>query len=372
MKPFIDRRIITQFDITLLLITSLIIGCGLIGLYSATHIQQSVTYEIIFKKQLIWIAVGFVTMTVISFINYPTIGRYAYIIYAISIILLILVFFVGKYVQGSRRWISFGFFVFQPSELSKFAVILTLSKLISSKSDPNQGALPYKVTFLCMAMIFLPVFLILVEPDLGSAVIVLMIGFSILILNKMKLRILLVMLLIASLLSPLLWAHMKDYQKRRIKTFLDPNLDPTGAGYHINQSKIAIGSGEITGKGFMKGTQTKLHYLPEHYTDFIFSHIAEEWGFVGALSLIGLYVLLILRCLNIGLKSKDTLGYNLSMGAALLFFWHSIVNLGMVTGLLPVVGVPLTLVSYGGSSVFTGMVCLGLAQSVAAHRFYHK
>lgn len=372
MKPFIDRRIITQIDITLLLLTSMIISCGLTGLFSATHIQQNPSYELIFKKQLIWVGIGFIAMFVISFLNYHTVGRYAYIVYVISIILLILVFFVGKYVQGSRRWLSLGFFVVQPSELSKFAIILTASKLISSKSDPGQDALPYKVTFLCMAMIFLPVILILVEPDLGSAMIVLMIGFSLLILNKMKLRILFIMLLVVSLLSPFLWTHLKDYQKTRIRTFLDPNLDPTGAGYHINQSKIAIGSGEIMGKGFMKGTQTKLHYLPEHYTDFIFSHIAEEWGFVGAVTLIGLYVLLILRCINIGLKSKDILGYNLSIGAALLFFWHSIVNLGMVTGLLPVVGVPLTLVSYGGSSVLTGMACLGLAQSVATHRFYYK
>ncbi|MFN3534546.1 MAG: rod shape-determining protein RodA [Desulfatiglandales bacterium] len=372
MKPFIDRRTLKHIDLALLIILFFILICGLTCLYSATHLQNNIAYELIFKKQLIWICIGIIVLFTLSFFNYTSISRYSYLIYFLCIILLVAVIFMGKHVQGARRWISIAGFTIQPTEFTKLAIIMCLSKFISSKFDLSQKNLSYGVTFLAMAIILIPALLIFIEPDLGSAVVVVLIGFSMLVLNKMKLRVLLILILLVGISSPLIWGHLKDYQKARIKTFLNPNLDPTGAGYHINQSKIAIGSGEIMGKGFMKGTQTRLQYLPEHYTDFIFSHLAEEWGFVGSLTLIGLYTLLILRCVNIGLKSKDLLGYNLSIGTALLFFWHSAINLGMVIGLLPVVGVPLILVSYGGSSVLTAMASLGLSLNVAMRRFLYR
>jgi len=207
------------------------------------------------------------------------------------------------------------------------------------------------------------------QPDLGTALIIVALSFSILLFSRMKWRSLLVLTLSGLCAAPFLWMHLKEYQQRRILTFLSPDLDPLGAGYHINQSKIAIGSGMAWGKGFLNGTQTRLHFLPEQHTDFAFSVLAEEWGFVGGVCLLVLYVFLILWGIHIALSSKDKFGTIIALGIVAIIFWQTVINVGMTTGLLPVVGIPLVFFSYGGSSILSTMVGMGLLMNISMRRF---
>jgi len=371
-KPFIDRRIFSQIDLALICILALIMGAGLLGLYSATHSQVDLPYQGIFRKQILWLPIALCVFLSVNAIHYNRFSRWAYWIYGITIIFLIAVLVMGKQVQGARRWLCFGPFIFQPSELAKLSVVLAISKLTSNVETHKSTHLSLGVSLIGLGMTLLPAVLVLVQPDLGSAIIIVLIGISLLVLNKMPLRILLVGIFLASVCSPFVYNHLHEYQKARVRAFLNPGMDPTGTGYHINQSKIAIGSGQLLGKGFKQSTQTRLHYLPEHYTDFIFSVVAEEWGFLGACVLIVLYLLLILRSTEIALYSKDTFGYSLCIGASVYLFWHVLINLGMVTGLLPVVGVPLLFVSYGGSSLVAAIASFGLVQNVHMRRFLYK
>jgi rod shape determining protein RodA len=211
--------------------------------------------------------------------------------------------------------------------------------------------------------------LILKEPDLGTALLLLMVSASVILFAKVNWKSLLILLLSIVFVSPLIWLQLKPYQQKRILTFLRPEMDPLGAGYHINQSKIAIGSGEFWGKGFLKGTQTRLHFLPEQHTDFAFSVLAEEWGFLGSMVLLLLYLFLIIWGLNIAKNSKDKFGSILAVGVVAIVFWQVVINVGMVTGLLPVVGIPLVLFSYGGSSIVTTMAAMGLLMNISMRRF---
>jgi len=372
IKPFLDRRIFSQIDRGLICILVLILGVGICALYSATHSQTNLLYQGIFYRQLLWLAIALSIFFSVNMIDYKRFSRWAYWIYGITIVLLIAVMLVGKQVQGAKRWIDFGPILVQPSELAKLGVIFAISKLTSSGLNSKNTHLSLSTSLIGLGLTLLPAILVIIQPDLGSAIIIVLIGVSLLILNKMPLKILFFGILLVILTSPLVYNHLHEYQKARVRAFLNPDMDPTGAGYHINQSKIAIGSGQLSGKGFKQSTQTRLHYLPEHYTDFIFSVIAEEWGFLGAMVLVILYLLLIMRSTEIALFSKDLFGYSLCMGATLYLFWHVVINLGMVTGLLPVVGVPLLFVSYGGSSLVVAMASYGLVLNVHMRRFLYK
>lgn len=363
----LDRRLIQNFDWVLLLLVAALSLLSLTNLYSATFALRESGGSQVFEKQITWFLVGFGAFVVMTTFNYKGLAQIAYPLYFLSIALLLLVLLVGKVSSGSQRWLTIGPMTFQPSELAKMALLIVLAKTFS-EWEPGHV---YRLRDLWWPAVMLafPCILILKEPDLGTALLLVFVGLSFLLVLRIRWQSLCILVGAGLALLPLLWMFLKEYQKMRIMTFLSPERDPLGAGYHINQSKIAIGSGALWGKGFLRGTQAGLHFLPEQHTDFAFSVLAEEWGFMGSLVLLSLYVLLVLRGLQIAKNSKDRFGAILAVGIVGLVFWQVIINVAMTTGLLPVVGIPLVLFSYGGSSLLTTMTALGLLASVGMRRF---
>lgn len=340
---------------------------SILNLYSATYAIREVGGAQVFAKQIYWFLIGFFVFLLMTTFNYYVLERFAYPVYFISIALLILVLFAGKVTSGSQRWLSLGPISFQPSELAKIAILMVLAKFFSEKG----GYREYRLRDLWQPfmLIGIPAGLILREPDLGTALLLVVVSFSIILFVKVHWKSLLILVVSALALAPFIWFNLKEYQQMRILTFVRPDMDPLGSGYHINQSKIAIGSGLFWGKGFLKGTQTRLHFLPEQHTDFAFSVLAEEWGFVGVVVLLLLYLFLILWGLNIARESKDKFGSIMAVGIVAIVFWQVAINVGMVTGLLPVVGIPLLLFSYGGSSLISTMAGMGLLMNISMRRF---
>lgn len=362
-----DRRLIQNFDWVLLLLLLLVSTISILNLYSATYSIRNVGGEQIFTKQIYWFLIGFVVFLLMTTFNYFILERLTYPVYLFSVILLVLVLYLGKVSSGSQRWLSLGIISFQPSELTKISILLVLAKFFSEKGWP-QG---YRLRDLWQLLILIgiPSILILKEPDLGTALLLVIVSASLILFVKVYWKSLLILILSAMSAAPFVWFSLKEYQRMRILTFVRPGMDTLGSGYHINQSKIAIGSGQFWGKGFLKGTQTRLHFLPEQHTDFAFSVLAEEWGFIGLLFLLFLYLFLILWGFNIAKSSKDKFGSILAMGISATIFWQVITNVGMVTGLLPVVGIPLLLFSYGGSSLVSTMAIMGLLMNISMRRF---
>jgi rod shape determining protein RodA len=277
------------------------------------------------------------------------------------------VLFYGKYVGGSKRWLIIGPVSFQPSELVKIAVILALARYYSK--DAKTRGFTLRELIRPAMIVMLPVFLILMQPDLGTAGLLVLIAGSITVFVKIERRSFAFLIASGTVLVPLIWFFLKEYQKKRILVFLNPDRDPLGAGYHIIQSKIAIGSGMLYGKGYLKGTQNALSFLPEEHTDFIFSVLAEEWGFLGSMALVILFLILIIWALNVAYGCREPFGTILAVGVTAMIFWQAFINMGMAMGLLPVVGVPLPFVSYGGSSVLTTAISIGLLLNVSMRRF---
>lgn len=363
----IDRRLIKNFDWVLLLVLVILAGISLLNLYSATYAIRDVGGDRIFVKQIYWFMIGFAVLLLVTTFNYYTLERLAYPAYLISIILLVAVLIGGRVTAGSQRWLSLGPVSFQPSEFAKIAMVLVLAKFFSEKG----GYREYRLRDLWQPffLIVIPCVLILKEPDLGSALFIALVSFSMILFVRVHWKSLVIFLFSCMAAAPLIWFRLKEYQQMRILTFLRPDMDPLGAGYHINQSKIAIGSGCLWGKGFLNGTQTRLHFLPEQHTDFAFSVLAEEWGMVGAVILLLIYLFMIFWGLNIVKSSKDRFGAILAFGIVAIIFWQVVINVGMVTGLLPVVGIPLILFSYGGSSLITTMGVVGLLMNISMRRF---
>ena len=362
----IDRRLFIHFDWGLLGIVLLIASIGILNLYSVTSNGET-TGTPLYLKQVLWLAIGLGAMLVIAFVEYRFYTDFAYIVYTTAVVLLILVLGYGIITSGAQRWVKMGPLTFQPSEFVKISLILALAKFF--QRYPGREGYSLKNLAFPFFLLFLPMILILKQPDLGTAIILLMVFFSILIFVKVRWSSLITLGVIGVSILPLVWGFLKDYQKRRIFTFFNPDLDPLGASYHLIQSKIAVGSGEIIGKGFMKGTQCKLGFLPEQHTDFIFSALGEEWGLVGCFIVVGLYFLLILWGLRIAVGSKDRFGAILSFGVVAMLFWHTFINIGMVLGLMPVVGIPLPLLSYGGSFLLSTLIGIGLLLNVSMRRF---
>jgi len=362
-----DRRLIQNFDWILLVLLALLAAISILNLYSATHAIRNVGESQVFVKQIYWILIGFAVLLLMTTFNYSALERFAYPAYFFSLGLLVLVLFVGKVTSGSQRWLSLGIVSFQPSELAKITILMVLAEFFSK----NAGYKAYRLRDLWrpFVLIGIPTVLILKEPDLGTALILAVTSFSVILIVRINWKSLLILAFFFLSLSPFIWFNLKEYQQMRILTFLSPEMDPLGSGYHINQSKIAIGSGLLWGKGFLKGTQTRLHFLPEQHTDFAFSVLAEEWGFIGSTLLILLYVFLILWGLNIAKSAKDNFGSIMAVGIVAMIFWQVVINVGMVTGLLPVVGIPLLLFSYGGSSLVTTMAVMGLLMNISMRRF---
>jgi rod shape determining protein RodA len=293
--------------------------------------------------------------------------RWSQPIYFVGIVLLLVVLFYGKYVGGSKRWLIIGPVSFQPSELVKIAVILALAHYYSK--DAKTRGFTLRELIRPAMIVMLPVILIVMQPDLGTAGLLVLIAGSITVFVKIERRSFAFLIACGTILVPLIWFFLKEYQKKRILVFLNPDRDPLGAGYHIIQSKIAIGSGMLSGKGYLKGTQNALSFLPEEHTDFIFSVLAEEWGFLGSIALVLLFLILIIWGLNVAYGCREPFGTILAVGVTAMIFWQAFINIGMSMGLLPVVGVPLPFVSYGGSSVLTTAISIGLLLNVSMRRF---
>jgi rod shape determining protein RodA len=336
-----------------------IAGVGLITLFSAA--DQSVARV---WSQVTSLAFALLLMWIVANIPPQTLARVAVPLYAVGVVLLVAVAFFGVTVNGSRRWLNLGIGRFQPSELMKVAVPLMLAWYFQK----FEGRIGWKDFVLAAALIAVPVYLIKRQPDLGTALLIAASGFYVLYFAGLSWKVIAGLGAAAAAAAPLIWPHLHDYQRERILTFIDPTRDPLGAGYHSSQASIALGSGGVVGKGWLNGTQTHLDFLPERHTDFIFAVFGEEFGLIGNAVLLVLYLMLIGRGLMIT-AGASTLFARLIAGAiTLMFFTYAFVNMGMVSGVLPVVGVPLPLVSYGGTALTSLFIGLGILMSVQAHR----
>lgn len=364
-----DRRLIENFDWGFLVVIILICSLGLVILYSAvTAGYDGVGLHALFKKQVIWMGAGFCIMMGALIIDFREMDKLNLFIYTICVGLLVSTYFFGQMGGGSRRWLVLGFVRMQPSELMKISLIISLASLYSS--NVSQEGLGFRNLIKPAILCLIPFALIVNQPDLGTGLLLLLIAGSITLFVKVEKKVFYTLVGVGLSIIPLVWfVGLKEYQKMRILTFLDPDRDPLGAGYHIIQSKIAIGSGMISGKGFLKGTQNALSFLPEQHTDFILSVLAEEWGLAGCGVLLVLYFILLFWGLNIAYACRSMFGSILAFGITTMIFWQIFINIGMVMGLMPVVGVPLPLISYGGSSVVTNMVGFGILLNISMRKF---
>ena len=346
----------------LIALTTVIASIGLGMLYSAADGNMAPWAS----QQLIRFAIGLAMLLGIGFINIRIWMRWAYVIYAVTLVALVSVEVFGFIGMGAQRWISFGWFQIQPSELMKIALILALARYFHRTilEDARRPLLLIAPILMVMA----PTILVLRQPDLGTAAMLVLAAAAVFFVSGVAVRYFLVGGMLAASAVPIAWHFLRDYQKERILMFLNPEADPLGAGYHILQSKIALGSGGLFGRGFMHGTQSHLNFLPEHQTDFIFTMLAEELGLIGALGLITLYLLLFVYGFAISLGSRNHFGRLLGIGLTTTLFLYVFINIAMVIGLVPVVGVPLPLVSYGGTAMMTVLGSLGLLTSIFVHR----
>jgi rod shape determining protein RodA len=318
------------------------------------------------KRQIVRFGVAFGIMIVVVTINIRIWLRYAYALYFLALALLVAVEVAGHVGMGAQRWISLGFVNIQPSELMKIFLVLALARYYNASAIEDIGRISR--LFVPIMLTAAPTVFILRQPDLGTAIMVAMTGAVVLFLAGVRLWKFVVVGIAGLAAAPIAWQFLHEYQKKRIFTFLNPEIDPLGAGYHIIQSKIALGSGGLMGKGFMRGPQSHLHFLPEMQTDFIFTMLAEEFGLVGGLALIILYALILTYGMIIAARSRNQFGRLVAGGIISTFFFYVFINIAMVTGLIPVVGVPLPLVSYGGTVMLTLMIGFGLVISVGVHR----
>jgi len=359
--------------LVILVIAVLIATCGIVSIYSSTYPKEGTIWELNYKRQIFWVALGLAFFLIVSLVNYRRLWDATYILYAAVIFLLILVFISGITRLGAQRWLKIIWFNFQPAELTKLIVIIFLARYFSAKSIDDVSIRAGKFGILrglVFPFIFVavPMGLIVEQPDLGSALIIFFIFIIMLYISGVRLRNVLTLLFIIIVLAPLFWFMLRDYQKERILVFLNPNIDPLGAGYTVIQSKIAIGSGGLFGKGWLSGTQSQLRFLPESHTDFIFATFAEEWGFLGNTVLLLLYYILIYQGIRIALRTNDYFGRLLALGISLSLCIQMAVNIGMTLGLAPVVGLPLPLMSYGGSSIIITFISLGILVNIDKSR----
>ncbi|MBI2970571.1 MAG: rod shape-determining protein RodA [Gammaproteobacteria bacterium] len=348
-----------HLDLPLLFGLTFLCCIGLVALYSASGQELGAVL-----RQGLRMLIAFGLLFAVAQVPPAQLARWSVGFYLLGIGILVLVLFFGEIGKGAQRWLEFGIFRFQPSELMKLAVPLIVAWLLAEKGIPPGF---WRV---CAAgvLIFVPVFLIAKQPDLGTALLITVAGFSVLFIGGMSWKLIGLFGFLAGSSAPVLWYFMHDYQRRRLLTFFDPEQDPLGAGYHIIQSKITIGSGGMYGKGWLNGTQSHLEFLPERSTDFIFAVFCEEFGLMGVLLLVCLYMFIISRGMHIALHSQHTFSRLFGTGIVMTFFLYVFVNMGMVTGQLPVVGVPLPLISQGGTSIVTLMAGFGMLMALHTHR----
>ena len=361
------RELRDNFDWPLFATVAVLCIISVVNLYSATHLHPE--HADVFVQQIYWLGLGIAAAVLVVVVDYRYIERQGWVIYASSVAVLALLLLLGRHVRGSQRWISVASFSFQPSELAKLALIIALAKYLHH--DPKTEGRSLKDLSIPGLILLLPMGLILAQPDLGTALIYAFIFMTIMVLTQLKWRSLFVLLISFVAAAPLTWdCLLKDYQRERLRALLNPEADLLGTGWHTYQSMVAIGSGGLWGKGFQESTQNRYRFLPDQHTDFPFPIWAEEHGFIGALLILALYLFLVLWGLRVASQAKDRFGAVVAVGVSAMIFWHTIVNLGMVCGLLPVVGVTLPFFSYGGSSVLTFMIGIGLLINISMRRFY--
>ena len=356
-------RSFRDFDWPLLAVALIICALGVLQIYSATHETR---WQDAWWKQIIWIAIAMGLMWIASSIDYHTLLAQVPLMYGLSIASLISVLAVGRLVFGSRRWIHVLGFNFQISEFVKLVIILMVARYLSElKSDRVRARDLLKLG----GLVGIPVALVMYQPDLGTGLTYLPILAAGILIAGIRWHYLAALALVGALALPVGWLFLKDYQRTRLVTFIEPSRDPRGAGYQVIQSKIAVGDGGMWGRGVTRGTQTQLRFLPVPHTDFIFSAFAEEHGFVGVAVVLGLYFLLLMQIVQNAQMAPDRSGMYICMGVATLLLFHLLVNVGMVVGRMPVTGIPLPLMSSGGSNMFSVFMMLGLVNNVRLRRF---
>lgn len=346
----------------LVLLITLIASTGFATLYSAAGGSLDPWAD----RQMVRFAIGMVVMVAIAITDIRVWMRLSYLVYAIGVVLLVAVELFGRVGMGAQRWLDVGIFHIQPSEIMKIALILTLARYFHGLSYDEVGRIRW--LFIPLAIVLAPVGLVIKQPDLGTAMLLLASSGAVFFFAGVRAWKFIAVIVAGGAALPVAWNFLHDYQKKRVLTFMNPEEDPLGSGYHILQSKIALGSGGFAGKGYMQGTQSHLSFLPEKQTDFIFTMLAEEHGLIGALVLIALYILLIAYGYAIALRARSQYARLLAGGITTMLFLYVFINIAMVSGLVPVVGVPLPLVSYGGTAMMTLLVGLGLLINVYVHR----
>ena len=359
----IDRRLLQNVDWSLLAGATVLAGLSTMTLAS---LHPGRAGSAVALRQVAWFGIGLVALAVVASLDYRKLVRLAPIFYVIALAAVGSVFVLGRSVSGARRWIGVGPFSVQPSELFKLAFVVTVVWLLTSRWA--QPITPGTLAWL-FALAALPAGLIVKQPDLGTALLLFPVLIVLLVGAGIGARLLGAMTVASVAAAPIAWLVLKDYQRERILVYLDPFRDPLGSAYNVIQAKIAIGSGQLLGKGVAGATQSRLAFLPERHTDFIFAVFAEMWGFVGCLVLLAAYALVLLRGFDIAASAREPVGRLVALGATALFATQVLVNVGMVTGLLPVVGIPLPLMSYGGSSMVVSLMALGLLLSVRMRQF---
>ncbi len=356
------RRHLGSFDWVLFLTVLLLPAIGLVVIYSAT---TGTPAEGAFQKQMAWLALGLVGLLLALTIDYHTLAEFSWVFYGIGLIMLLATLVFGRVVNASKSWVGFGGIQFQPSELAKAATILMVATYLGREQVRGLGFVRFAAV---CGFVGLPVLLIMQQPDLGTAATFMPLLAGSCFVAGIRVRTLIVLGLIAALALPLGWTHLKPYQKERVRIFLEPTQDPKGAGYQLIQSLIAVGSGGITGKGFLSGTQGQLQFLPEQHTDFVMAVLAEERGFLGSAIVLGLYFLVFYRCAVTARAARDRLGALIAVGVACVFAGQALLNIGVVLGVLPTTGVPLPLMSYGGSCLVSTLIGMGLVLNVWMRR----
>lgn len=358
MLSFLNR--FKYFDVPLLVCTLLLVSAGLATLYATTLSDNSGS---VFFRQLLFLGLGVLAFLFFSFFDYHALAKRNRVIYVVLLSLLLYLTLFGSFVRGGRRWVDFGITRFQPAEFVKFTIILGLARLLYLRRGEINS---YKVILWSLAYALVPAALVAIEPDMGSALIISGIWVGIILISPIQKKYLAVLFLAFLVFAGITWKFvLKDFQKSRIEVFLNPGLDPRGRGYNVRQATIAVGSGEIVGRGLGKGVQSQSKFLPERQTDFIFAASSEEIGFLGSASLLALFFFLLFRLLKIMQRAKDDLGMYLAGGVFFFFFFHVLINIGMNIGLLPVTGIPLPFVSSGGSSLIVCLMLLGVIQNVS-------
>ena len=361
-----DRRLLINFDWSVLIAVLFLIVSGIVLIYSATYNAAGASTKTLYTRQIYWALIALVGFFVTILIDYHQIVRYGIALYILNNLLLVYLLISGNSRAGVNRWVSFMGISFQPSEFMKIILVLILAEYLSRRY--KEDIKTREIATLLM-LVGLPFVLVMKQPDLGSAILLIPIFIVILLVAEAPLIWLISLMGATFTAAPIIWRRLKPYQINRILSFIKPHLDPLGIGYQVLQSRIAVGSGGLLGQGFLSGTQSQLKFIPQHHTDFIFSVLAEEWGFVGCIIIIVLFLFIILKGIDFALHAKDRLGALIAMGIVSIFIFNVSINIGMVVGLMPITGIPLPFLSYGGTSLVSNMAAIGLILNIHMRRF---